>query len=197
MKNICVIGSMNMDTTTYIKGSLNGPYDKADIDEKMRIEYSPGGKANNQARSTRLQLTENSGSKVFLIGCVGDDKAGENIKKACLESDVDISGVETLEEKKTDGRLVEVTTQGKDKGQNKMIGFGDCIKHITPEMLKKHEDILSNSDIVMIQLKMPANTVKFIIEYCTEHGKTIIVDPAPEKNISAILESDLLDKIDY
>ena len=194
MGDITVIGSANLDTTMYVEKFPDDIEKK--VDSSGKVKQCPGGKGANQALAIKKQMEEDDISKVHFLGCIGKDQNGLRIGESLKNGGVDISRMK-LADKKSDGRLVFVCTEGKDKGKNRMIGSGDCISEITPEYLEKNIDVIDSSELVMIQLKMPKESIKFIIDYCHEHEKDIIVDPAPENKIEFLVQEGLLDKITY
>lgn len=193
MANIAVIGSGNMDTTNYLKGEF--PEDLTSENENAIYKTSNflGGKGANQAVSTKTQA--DAKDKVYFIGCVGKDEAGLKIIEELKRREIDYSGVKVLDDFKTDGRYIFVDSNG----NNKMFGYGNCIKQLTPDMIKEKriQEIIEKADIVVIQMKMPAETVKDVIEYCNKSGKKIIIDPTPTEKSSFLLEDDLLKKATY
>ncbi len=184
MGKVCVVGSCNIDTTVFVN---EFPTEVNKKTEAIKPEiYSPGGKGANQAVAcARL------GNEVSFIGCIGNDKKGEVIKKNLEKENIDVSGIETVGDM-SDGRVIYV----KD-GENRMFGTGKAIKQLSPQIIDKNIEKILEADIVMIQLKMPEETIKYIIEYCHENGKEIVVNPAPEDKIDVLVKNDLLDKITY
>ena len=68
-----------------------------------------------------------------------------------------------------------------------MIGYGDCIKQLLPDMID--EEKLKKADIIAIQLKMPAQTVRYVIAFCKKHNIKLVIDPTPPDK-SAVLVQD-------
>ena len=193
MKNIVIIGSANMDTTHYVKEFPNDltAENENDIIETRRLL---GGKGANQAVSTVLQ-SQGTDNKVFFIGFVGKDDAGVEIIKSLQERKIDYSGVKVLPDTKTDGRIILVN----QNGENRMFGHGECIKQLTPDSLSdgRMKEVLESADIVMIQMKMPAETVEFVINYCCENNKKLLIDPTPIEKSSLLTEKELISKVTY
>jgi ribokinase len=67
-----------------------------------------------------------------------------------------------------------------------MKGYGDCIKELKPELIDM--TILEKADIVAIQMKMPQETVKFVIEYCKQNNKPLVIDPTPPEKANILME---------
>lgn len=105
---------------------------------------------------------------------------------------INYSGVKVIENIKTDGRIIFVDKNG----NNRMMGYGNCIKQLTPDMIlnKNMQEVIEDADIIMIQMKMPENTVEAIINYCYERKKIILVDPTPADKSSLLVKKGLLEK---
>ena len=193
MKKIVVIGSANMDTTNRVEEfpdvltseSLN------DIKETTRVL---GGKGANQAVSAAKQ-TQGTDTKVYFIGCVGKDEAGISVLEGFKNQGVDYSQVRVVDAD-TDGRMIYVEEK---TGKNIMFGYGDCVKQLTPEVVFNEETIkiLQDADVVIIQMKMPDETIEEIIDYCDEHMITLMIDPTPIEKSSLLISKNLLDKATY
>ena len=191
MSKIVVIASANMDTTHYLRGDFPEQATGESLNEIESTARVLGGKGANQARATKLQ-SPNDETKVYFIGCVGKDKSASSILDEFLKSKIDFRGTKIVDAN-TDGRIIYVNKEG----ENRMMGYGDCIKQLTPDMIDL--DILEKADIVAIQMKMPPETAEYVIRYCEEHGKTLVIDPTPPEKAGILLENhaELLKKADY
>ena len=179
MSKIVIIGSANMDTTHYL--STDFPSDLTqECTNEVHSARVLGGKGANQARAAKLQTEKD---EVYFIGCIGKDDSGLKIIEEFKRVGVNYYGVKVLDGKTTDGRIIQVDKNG----NNKMMGYGECIKQLTPEMID--ESILENADIVAIQMKMPPETVKFIIDYCHKNGKPLVIDPTPADKSAILAEN--------
>lgn len=193
MSNIVIVGSANMDTTHYLNKEF--PQDLTDegantIVKSLRVL---GGKGANQAISTKKQAGKMD--KISFVGCVGKDEEGIKIIEKLKEMEIDYSAIKVLPGMQTDGRIISVDKNGK----NKMIGYGNCIKQLSPNMIsdKGIQKKLEDADVVMIQMKMPEDTVEYIINYCAKNNKRILIDPTPPERSSSLIIKDLLDKATY
>ena len=204
MANIVVIGSANIDVTHRItefpdvisRESLNAIEDtRRDI----------GGKGANQALAAALQ-SKGTGTNVSFIGCLGSDGNAKYIVENVFENEnekntrrngvkIDYSGIKYVYGK-TDGRIIFVDR----KGNNMMYSSStECIDQLTTQAVfnNKTSKILESADIIMIQMKMPDETIENVINYCTLKGKTLIVDPTPVEKSSLLIRKQLLDKATY
>ena len=179
MSKIVVIGSANMDTTHYLSTEFPDELTQESLNEIIKTARVLGGKGANQARAAKLQSKEN---KVYFIGCVGEDESGVKMLEEFKRVGVDFRGVKVLKGKTTDGRIIDVDKNG----ENRMKGYGDCIKELKPELIDM--TILEKADIVAIQMKMPQETVKFVIEYCKRNNKPLVIDPTPPEKANILME---------
>ena len=196
MSNIVVIGSANMDSTLYVDSfDFTNPFSSEGLNilggAKMNVL---GGKGANQAVSACKQLNKTD-NKVYFIGCIGGDESGITVEENLEKLGIDRTGILVLEEKNTDGRMIFVDKNG----QNRMIGYGDCIKELKPDVLfdSIRKPILDNADFLVAQMKMPKETVKALIEYAEECGKPLLLDPTPLENTKMLFEDDLIRKVAY
>lgn len=190
MAKVVVIGSANMDTTHQLKGDFPEKFSGESANEIESTARVLGGKGFNQARAIKLQ---NPDADVSFVGCIGDDESAQTVRDEMERVGLNHTGVVNLENHTTDGRVILVN----NKGENSMFGYGDCVKKLTPDMIDL--DLLSEADIVAIQMKMPAETVKYVIEYCAEHGKPLVIDPTPQEKSGILVEdmAELLKKATY
>ena len=175
-KNVIFIGSINMDMKHTVD-EFPEEGTNENTNEILETEQVLGGKGANQAVATFKQSKD---VKVSIIGCVGKDEAGLIALTNLRDAGVDISRVKVVVDKKTDGRIITVDK----RGENRMIGYGDCIKQLLPGMID--EEQLKEADIIAIQLKMPPETVKYVIDVCKKYNKKLVIDPTPPDK-SAIL----------
>ncbi len=180
MSRIVVIGSANMDTTHYLASEFPDDLTQESLNEIIKTARVLGGKGANQARASKLQ---SKGDKVYFIGCVGEDESGVKMLEEFKRVGVDFRGVKVLKGKNTDGRIIDVDKNG----ENRMKGYGDCVKELKPEVIDM--TILEKADIVAIQMKMPQETVKFVIDYCKRNNKPLVIDPTPPEKANILMEN--------
>ncbi len=177
---ILVIGSINMDLTTYV--------DVLPVQGETKFGHSfkqnPGGKGANQACACAL-----CGGDVTMLGAVGKDSFGTILKDTLIQCGVKpklmvdgnvTSGLATIliEEEKHDNRIVVIP------GANFSV---------TEELVKENSDLIDESDIVITQLEIPMDTVMYIGKMCKEKNKTFLLNPAP----GVRLNDSLLETVTY
>lgn len=178
---IVVIGSANIDHTYIVD-------DVENIDKRnLKLDRNSfGGKGTNQAvAASRL------GAEVSFIGCVGSDKSGSDIINNLKENKVNSDAVKVIKDIETDSRNIYIDKNG----DNHISGNSKVINYITKELIDENIEKIINSDIVVMQLKMPADVIKYIMDFCND--KMIIVNLTPEQNIEILIKNNLLEKATY
>ncbi|MDD6214932.1 MAG: ribokinase [Firmicutes bacterium] len=164
MKKILIIGSINMDIVIETERFPK-------IGETIKgfgMMNSCGGKGANQAVASARQ-----GAKTLMIGAVGDDEYGKELKKNLENSGVDTSGIQTVNG--SSGAAV-ITLY---KGDNAIILNDGANAAVTPEFIKKNEHMIDDADIVVLQFEIPIDSVIFAAKLSHEKNKTVILNPAP------------------
>jgi ribokinase len=167
MKNILVVGSINMDMVITVDRvpkmgeTLSG-------DGFMTI---PGGKGANQAL-TMARLLGN----VKMLGCVGKDSFGSELTSYLKESGVDTSSIMQTD-KNTGVALITVCN-----GDNVIVLEKGANYEITPESVLENKELFKWADIVVMQLEIPWETVMQAAKTAKENGCTVLLNPAPVEN---------------
>src|SRR5512142_2268363 len=138
----------------------------------------PGGKGANQAvAAARL------GASTALIGCLGDDAFGAQLR-AGLEADgIDCGGVRTAAGVSSGVALIEVD----DAGRNRIVVVPGGNGRLLPAHVAEREAHLAGARIVVLQLEIPLETVRFAAERAHALGKTVILNPAPAQPLPPAL----------
>ncbi len=144
----------------------------------------PGGKGANQAvASARL------GADVAMIGCVGTDAYGTQLRDALLVEGIDCRAVSRAEG--SSGVALIVVD---DSSQNAIVIVAGSNGELTPGSLQAFDAVLQSADVIVCQLEVPMDTVGFTLKRGHELGKTVILNPAPA---SAPLPAEWYASIDY
>ncbi len=179
--NVVVVGSLNMDLVTR---ALRMPAPGETLTGES-FETVPGGKGANQAvAAARL------GASVAMIGCVGEDAYGDQLRRALLDERIDCQAVTTVARASTGIAAITVDANG----QNAIVivaGGNGCL---TTEVVRRFEGLLASADVVICQLEVPTQTVAHTLRRARELGKTVILNPAPA---AAPLPSQWYPLIDY
>jgi ribokinase len=179
MASIVVIGSINADQLVM-----------TDIVPKMgetvmgsSFKIAAGGKGANQAiAASRL------GANVFFIGCIGSDSNGSFLLQNFTKNNVNTDGIKTLDDMSTGIASITICN-----GTNSIIVVPGANYFVDKDLIDKNIDIILKSKIVLLQLEIPIETVKYIIDICYKHHIKVILNPAPAFKLS----KDIIDKVSY
>lgn len=178
MKKIVVVGSLNMDMIM----EINKMPKIGETIKGNQMNYLIGGKGANQAvAASRL------GNEVEIIGCIGKDAFGEKIKKNLKEENVNVKQL-----KVDDVAATGVATILKTKDDNSIVVIPGANDFCDKELIDKHKELIKSADILITQLEIPIETVKYVLEIAKSNGVKTILNPAPAREISL----DILKNVD-
>ena len=165
MKNICVIGSLNMDLVVNV--------DKMPKPGQTIIGSNfkevPGGKGANQA----VAMARLNGN-VSMIGKVGEDGFGQTLINALKNDKVDTTYIKT-----TKGATGVALITVDNNAQNSIVVSPGANFEVKEEDIDNNIEAIKNSDIVVLQLETPLNTIKYALKKSKELNKYTILNPAP------------------
>lgn len=134
----------------------------------------PGGKGANQAvAAARL------GAEVFMVGCVGEDNFGETIVNNFTANGVNTTYVERVTHSETGTAHITLA-----EGDNSIIVVKGANDYVTPDLVEKALNVISESDVVLIQQEIPEETVEYVAEICFANNVPLLLNPAPARPIS-------------
>ncbi|MCL6701271.1 ribokinase [Pseudomonas sp. T1.Ur] len=163
--NVVVIGSLNMDLVTRAPRLPRGG--ETLIGESFST--IPGGKGANQAvAAARL------GAQVSMVGCVGSDAYGQQLRGALLAEGIDCQAVSVV-----DGSSGVALIVVDDNSQNAIVIVAGANGELTPTVLERFDAVLQSADVIICQLEVPDATVGHALKRGRELGKTVILNPAP------------------
>lgn len=164
MKNILVIGSVNMDMviTTERIPCLG----ETVIGGEFRT--LPGGKGGNQALAAAKL-----GGKVKMMCRVGNDIYGETLIQNLQEY-----GIETAQDcsVQTNSGIAMITVCG---GDNSIILSQGANAEWTTEFIDANLDMIKWADILLLQFEIPMETVLYAAEKAKENDCVVLINPAP------------------
>jgi ribokinase len=145
------------------------------------LNYYPGGKGANQAIAAAR-----AGASVAMIGCTGNDAAGNDLRNYLADAGVDVSRVRARDEAPTGTALIVVAN-----GENSIIVVLGANEHVAPDSL----DGLSftEEDIVVAQFETPIETTLTAFKRARKAGARTILNPSPVTPI----QPELLSHIDF
>lgn len=164
--NIVVIGSANIDLVA-TAASIPAPGQTV-IADGFRIVH--GGKGANQAVAVaRL------GESVAMIGCVGDDDFGRNLRSGLSDAGVNCSHLRTLKGLATGVALIVVS----QSGQNSICVAPGANHGLTRDDIDRAEPVIAAARICVLQLEIPIDVALHAINVARRHRAEVILDPAP------------------
>ncbi|GAB6087619.1 ribokinase [Alkaliphilus crotonatoxidans] len=168
MKQIAVIGSLNMDLVVKVRKMPK-------LGETIfgnQYKEIPGGKGANQALAiARL------GGNIHMIGRVGADSFGTILLENLARDGVNLEAVKKTPQVATGIAMIIV----EEEGNNSIVVVPGANFSLTVEGLKEKEAMekLAEADILLAQLEVPLSTVAFGLQRAKEMNKTTILNPAP------------------
>jgi ribokinase len=168
-KPIVVVGSINIDLVAVTRRiPVVG---ETVIGSDFQIH--PGGKGANQAVAVaRL------GYPVRLIGRLGSDTFGADLRISLEEAGVDIGGVST-----SDGSSGVAVIVVSERGENSIVLAPGANSKITPEDIDANISILRSAGMVLAQLEIRLETVEYLARICARENVPLILDPAPARDL--------------
>lgn len=176
---ICVIGSLNMDL---VVRSPQLPSPGQTISGGPFATY-PGGKGANQAvAAARL------GGQVAMIGRVGDDGFGAQLRDGLAHDGIDVAQVLSVEA--TASGIALITVQ--EDGQNTIVIAPGANAALSVADIEAAADQIRQSGVLVLQLETPLETVAAAARIAHEAGVKVLLNPAPAQP----LPSELLGYVD-
>jgi ribokinase len=178
---ITVIGSINMDLVVRC--------DKLPRPGETMLAHSSaeicGGKGANQACAAAR-----AGGAVTMIGRVGDDAFASRLLGNLNEQGICCDWVQATANCASGLAVVAVDQQG----QNAILVVPGANGRVSVEDVQAARDVIAASDIVLLQLEIPLDTVLVAQRIARDAGVRVILDPAPARDEwpAELLRVDLL-----
>ena len=163
---ILVIGSLNMDLAV----EVDHIPEVGETILSSSFGAAPGGKGANQACAVGRLV----GGCAF-IGAVGNDGYGKILQESLQNFRVDTKGLITKPEKATGMAVVMVNKEG----NNSIVVVPGANGALTPQDIERHQNLVEESELLVMQLEIPLETVLYAAKLAKSLGKTVILDPAP------------------
>ena len=184
---IVVIGSINMDLVLRVpRMPLPG-----ETLTGGAFRTIPGGKGANQAVACARMSGKLAagGQQVAMVACVGDDEFGATLRAALVADAIIDSHVTTMPGVASGIASILVD----DNGQNSIVLAGGANDCLSPAHIDAARELIEQSDIVVLQLEVPMETVVHAIKLARSLGKTVVLNPAPAAKVPA----DVMALVDY
>jgi ribokinase len=178
-KPIVIVGSINLDLVAVTERipSIGETVIGTDF------QIHPGGKGANQAVAVaRL------GYPARMIGRLGEDAFGVQLRANLESAGVDIAGVATSE-----GPSGVAVIEVSGKGENSIIVAQGANSKLTPEDIDHNLPMIREAGLVLVQLEIPFETVEHLCSVCSRENVSLIFDPAPARE----LPGGIFSKIDW
>lgn len=180
-KKVLVIGSLNMDYSISVD-KLPSPGETVLGSDFLLV---PGGKGANQAYGLGKL-----GANVSMIGAVGDDDNGRLLIENLKSVNVNTDGIEVISGEKTGCAFVNVDSNS----ENNIIVIGGANLKVDKQLIDKNISKVKEADIIVMQLEIPIDTIKYVLELIKEDNKIIIIDPAPAKEN---IDKEVFNNVDF
>ena len=179
MPNIAVVGSISMDLVAVSK--IRPKAGETVIGEAFHT--IPGGKGANQAvAAARL------GANVAMVGAVGNDDYGTVVRKNLENERIFIDYVVPVTDRTTG--IAHIVLAEED---NSIVVVQGANALVNESVVDRSKDLLVKADMVVLQLEIPLETVKYVLAICEEHKIPVMLNPAPAQ----FLSEDILEKATY
>ena len=179
MSKITVIGSMVMDNVAKMAKFPQA----GETVLGATLEFFPGGKGANQCVSVaRL------GGDVEMVGMLGKDGNGEVFRNIFKDEGIKSDNVFSCD-KPTAVAQIQIN----EEGQNRICVIPCSNFEFGLEELDKVDEIIKQTELVILQLELRLDITKEIIRRVHGYGKTILLNPAP----AVKLEKEILGMVDY
>jgi ribokinase len=129
-----------------------------------------GGKGANQAVASAR-----AGAETAFISKVGDDSFGTEMMSNFEKDRICIEGVGICKNAASGVALILVD----EKGENLISVAPEANGLLTPDDINANAHLISEADVILLQLEIPLETVYTAIEIAKEAGVRIILNPAP------------------
>lgn len=167
---IIVTGSLNMDFVVQVQ-RLPAPGETA---HGHNFQTIPGGKGANQACAAgRLGKT----TKTQMLGRVGFDAFGDQLKASLAAAGVDVSTVSGTQSTSTGAALIWVEASG----QNSIVIDAGANGALTPADVASANAVWRDAAVALFQLETPLETVEAAMRAARSAGAVTILDPAPAR----------------
>jgi ribokinase len=181
MKNILVIGSLNMDLVLQMEKIPS--VGETVLGDGLR--YGLGGKGANQAFAAG-----NLGGNVEMLGCVGEDGFGSKLVGNLESVGVNVGRIGRSAASGTGTAVICV----EKSGNNSIVVVPGANKACDEWYLRSNDAAFQKCDYILLQMEIPQEAVEYAVSRGRELDKTIVLNPAPAP---AALPQEILRKLDY
>jgi len=172
MGKIVVIGSSNTDMV------VSSPKMPVPGETVMGNDFDiiPGGKGANQAVAAAR-----AGGDVTFIAKVGEDDFGRNAVVGYDAEKINTDNI-FIDPNKPSGIAVIIVEE--ETAQNSIVVASGANGCLSVDDIKSVENVISEADVVLIQLEIQLEVVEYSLKLAKQHGATTILNPAPAQFLS-------------
>lgn len=134
-----------------------------------------GGKGANQAMAAKRL-----GGNVSFLGKIGNDIFGRQAMQSLKEGGVNVDSVRLDPERPSGIALITVDF----KGENSIVVAPGSNATLLPIDINETFSKFESSDIILLQLEIPLETVNYVAEVAFKKKKKVILNPAPATHLS-------------
>jgi len=168
-KPIVVVGSINLDL---VATADHVPLPGETLTGNTFNTFH-GGKGANQAVGVgRL------GYPVSMVGRLGDDAFGPELKASLRKSTVDVKAVKAV----AGSSGVALINIGSD-GQNNIVVVPGANGKLLPKDISAHSGLLRKAGMILAQLEIPLITLETLAVFAHRHKIPLMLDPAPAREL--------------
>jgi ribokinase len=126
------------------------------------------------------------GAEVRFVGKIGDDYFGRKLAARMKEEGIDVSNLLVDENERTGTASIIVDADG----NNQIAVAPGADASLSVEELKKLKRVFEDTDLLLTQLELPLDVVKYGIKKASESNIVTILNPAPARKLpSRLLKS--------
>lgn len=166
MNPITVVGSINLDTNLRV-AYMPKPGETIHTKE---MYTAGGGKGANQAVSAKR-----SGASTHFIGAIGDDAAGQVMLDLLKQEEIDVSGIQELENKRTGQAFITVD----EAGENSIMIHSGANNAFSKQVIKQNQQLITGSQCVIAQFESPIESTLEAFLIARKSDVRTILNPAP------------------
>ncbi len=166
MKNVLVVGSINMDQIFRL-ARFPKPGESLLADDVLT---APGGKGANQAVAAARM-----GANVSMVGRVGNDAFGQSLRQSLSAAGVDVSRIQ-IDEAAPTGTALIMLAQGVD---NSIVVASGANMRLTVADIEAID--WSDIAVLLVQFEIPLEVTTAAMQRARAAGAIVILDPGPAR----------------
>lgn len=123
-----------------------------------------------------------------MVGAVGNDDYGTVVRKNLENERIFIDYVVPVTDRTTG--IAHIVLAEED---NSIVVVQGANALVNKSVVDRSKDLLVKADMVVLQLEIPLETVKYVLAICEEHNIPVMLNPAPAQ----VLSEGILEKATY